>query len=447
MSERRRILEEFDLQKDFMQETVYPNIEKYRKGDALVRVCDQNGKALSGVKLHLRQTSHQFRFGANIFMLEEMENAEKNALYKKYFAETFNMATLPFYWNATEPEEGKTRYAKGSPRLYRRPPIDLCMEFCRENGIEPREHGLAYEQWFPDWLKGKETVAVKAALEKHFKELARLYGDQIPTIEVTNEMTWRKGKTPFYDDPEYVLWCFQTAEKYFPHNKLVVNEGSGKCWDDYGRATDSYSAYIEANLLKGARIDAIGFQHHGFFRREEEYDRSRLRYNPRQAYRRMDLYARFGKPLQITEVTFPAYSANEEDELIQAELLEKMYTLWFSHPAMEQIVYWNLVDGYAHLWNVDEKTLLNSLGDMTVGENYYYGGLFRFDFTPKPAYYRLKKLMDQVWHTELDVQTDENGYLRFRGFYGDYSLEKENGEKNTFTLSSDKQETEILAAL
>ena len=65
------------------------------------------------------------------------------------------MATLPFYWNATEPEEGKTRYAKNSPKLYRRPPIDLCIEFCEKHGIEPREHGLAYEHLFPEWLIDK----------------------------------------------------------------------------------------------------------------------------------------------------------------------------------------------------------------------------------------------------------------------------------------------------
>lgn len=435
MSERRKVLEQFALQKEFMQETVQKNIEKYRKGDGTVTVCDKAGNPIPNAKVRVCQKSHAFRFGANLFMLDEMETEEKNALYKKYFAETFNMATLPFYWSCNEPEEGKTRYAIGSERMYRRPPIDLCIEYCRANNIEPREHGLAYEHWFPEWLYGKDTETVKAALEKRYAEIAERYADKIPTIEVTNEMTWPEGRTDFYDSDEYVQYCFRLAEKYFPNNQLVINEGTGLCWDGCGRAADGYRAYIEANLLRGVRIDAIGFQHHGFEQREEEYEKTRLRYNPREVYKRLDLYARLGKPLQITEVTLPAYSQEAEDEEIQAALLENMYTLWFSHPSMEQIVYWNLVDGYAHLWHVDEETLRKSLGDMTLGENYYHGGLFRFDFTPKPAYYKLKELIEKTWHTEAELYTDENGRICFRGFYGEYDLQL-GDQTTTFRLSA-----------
>ena len=47
-----------------------------------------------------------------------------------------------------------------------------------------------------------------------------------------------------------------------------------------------------------------------------------------------------------------------------------MYSMWFSHPAMDGIVYWNLADGYTY----------NAVpGDMSAGENYYRGGLLRFD--------------------------------------------------------------------
>lgn len=85
-------------------------------------------------------------------MLDELETEEKNELYKKYFADVFNMATLPFYWDATEPEKGKTRYDKDSPKVYRRPAVDLCIEFCEKYEIEPREHALAYNGFFPKWL-------------------------------------------------------------------------------------------------------------------------------------------------------------------------------------------------------------------------------------------------------------------------------------------------------
>lgn len=416
MSERRKVLELFEQQKDYLDEKIKSGIENNRKGRFNLKIVRENGEPVPGAKVSVNQKSHEFRFGANIFMIDEFENEEKNELYKKSFAEVFNMATLPFYWNATEPEKGKTRYAKGSEKLYRRPPIDLCIEFCEKHGIEPREHALAYEAFFPSWLKNASVTEVKLALENRFKEISERYKDKIPTIEVTNEMEWKEGKTAFYKEPDYIEWCFKTAEKYFPANQLVVNEWSGLPWIDRCMATDKYYAYIEANMLKGARIDAIGMQYHMFFRAENEYEATRAYYNPKNLYEHMDLYSNFGKPLQITEVTVPAYSNKPEDEDLQAEILEKLYSIWFSHPNVEQIIYWNLPDGYA---------AFAPQGDMTVGENYYYGGLLRFDLTPKPAFLKLKELIQKQWHTEEILATNACGETEINGFYGDYEVSVE----------------------
>ena len=35
----------------------------------------------------------------------------------------------------------------------------------------------------------------------------------------------------------------------------------------------------------------------------------------------------------------------------------------------------------------------------------------------------LKKLFNEIWHTDLELTTDDNGYVEFRGFFGDYSVE------------------------
>lgn len=425
MSERRKVLEKFEEQHEYMQERVNYGIEKYRKGDFTIAVKDSDGKSVENVKIRVNQKSHEFKFGANLFMLDELETEEKNELYKKYFADVFNMATLPFYWDATEPERGKTRYDKDSPRIYRRPAIDLCIEFCEEHGIEPREHALAYDAFFPKWLYNASVEEGKVALEKRFREISERYKDKIPTIEVTNEMGWGKGKTAFYDEQDYVEWCFKTAEKYFPENQLVINDASSQSWGEACRATSMYYAYTESNLLKGARIDSIGMQYHMFFKSEEEFEKTRTYYNPENLYGHMDLYSKLVKSLQVTEVTIPAYSNDPEDEAIQAEILEKLYSIWFSHPYMEQIVYWNLVDGYAHLWDPDPEKIKASQGDMTLGENYYYGGLLRFDLSPKPAYFTIKNLIEKKWHTEEEAVTNERGEADFRGFYGKYDIEIE----------------------
>lgn len=422
MSERRKVLELFYEHKDYTEERVKFGIENYRKGNAKIIIKTKDGAPLKNAEITVNQTGHEFRYGANLFMLDELETEEKNNLYKEYMSTFGNMATLPFYWDATEPEKGKTRYDKNSEKVYRRPPIDLCMEFCEKYGIEPREHALAYCGFFPKWITEMTLEEEKQALENRYREISERYADKIPTIEVTNEMEWEKTKSKFYDEPDYVEWCFKTAEKYFPNNQLVINEHTGLCWGDRCRATDKYYAYIEANILKGARIDAIGMQYHQFKRKENEYAQTRVTYNPIELYKHMDLYANFGKPLQITEVTIPAYSNDPEDEAIQAEIIEKLFTIWFSHPNVEQIIYWNMVDGYAHLWDPDPEKIKASLGDMTLGENYYYGGLLRFDMTPKPAYYTIKNLFEKVWHTEENLVTNEKGEAEFKGFFGEYEI-------------------------
>lgn len=430
MSNRRNILELFEEQKDYMEDRVNHGIELYRKGYGEIVVKDKDGNLVKNAKVTLKQKDHEFRFGANLFMLDELETEEKNEKYKKAFADIFNMATLPFYWNATEPEQGKTRYVKDSPKLYRRPPIDLCMEFCEECGIEPREHALAYDHFFPKWMKDFSVCECKLAMEKRMEQIAQKYKDKIPTIEVTNEMEWNVAKTIFYSEPDFVEWCFKMAEKYFPSNHLVINEWTGRCWADCCLPTDKYYSYIAANKLKGARIDAIGMQYHMFYPREEEYERTRTFYDPQKLYKHMDLYSNFGVPLQITEITVPAYSNDAEDEAIQAELIEKLYSIWFSHSNVEQIIYWNLVDGYAHLDDPNPHKIKESQGNMTVGENIFYGGLLRFDMTPKPAYYAVKKLIEEKWHTEETVDTNEKGKARFKGFYGNYDVEITVGDEN-----------------
>ena len=91
------------------------------------------------------------------------------------------------------------------------------------------------------------------------------------------------------------------------------------------------------------------------------------------------------------------------------------------------MIYWNLADGYAHCANPDQISI--SRGNMTFGENYFHGGLLRFDMTQKPAYRRLKKLLQETWHTKGNLRTSGMGEGAFRGFFGEYEVEISHGGK------------------
>lgn len=138
---------------------------------------------------------------------------------------------------------------------------------------------------------------------------------------------------------------------------------------------NGYFLLIENALKSGARIDKIGMQHHIFTgantKTDEEYE-SQVKQgdsfvDPEKILAGLDRMAEFSLPLEMTEVTVPTFGTTDEDEELQADLLELMYTLWFSHPAMEDIIYWNLPDGYAYsdgIW---------------WDENRCRGGLFHHD--------------------------------------------------------------------
>ena len=422
MTDRARIiLKPFEDAKEYMEDRVQSGIEANRKGYATLRFKNKDGKPLRPVHIEIRQETHDFRFGANCFLLDEMETGEKNAEYKKLFSGLFNLATIPFYWSDLEPVQGQPRFSKDAPRIYRRPSPDLCVEFCRKYGLEPKLHCLNYDQWTPAWLPADADVqTVKRYLDKRIREIAERYRDVIPSMEVINETLCAPVKgdafrhsSRFFQAPDLVEWSFAHARKYLPYTRLIINEAQENIWGSAFKWNRSaYYMQIERALRNGASIDSIGMQFHMFYRADEEAECTAKMYDPRIIYKVMDQYARFGKPLQITEMTIPAYSNDASDEALQAEILRNLYRIWFSHPAMEAIVYWNLADGYA---------AFARQGDMTSGENYYHGALVRFDLSKKPSYQMLERLIHEEWHTALSLDAEET--CRFKGFYGEYSAE------------------------
>ena len=419
MSRRDTALKYFDENADFMNSVVEPSIERNRKGRGFITVVDSDGHSIDNAKISVVQKTHEFKYGANIFMLDEMESEEKNQAYKDAFKDLFNIATLPFYWSDLERVQGQPRYTADSPKIYRRPATDLCVDFCLKNGIEPKCHCLNYEAWIPKWLLDSEVDHHKKMLEKRFRELSERYADVIPSWEVTNETLTPDDEyytefSKFYKEDDFVEWSFRMADRYFPNNRLIINDFY-QIWEPFRNNRSQYFMQIERLARNGiAHLDSIGMQFHSFFPKDNEGKMAKTRYNPVHLYKVLDKYAQLGKKIQITEMTIPAYSSDAEDEDVQAELIEKIYTVFFSHPAMEAIVYWNLVDGYA---------AAAKLSDMTRGENIYHGGLMNFDLSKKKAYHVVKKLFSEKWHTEENGITNDSGKFDFKGFFGDYDVE------------------------
>lgn len=140
----------------FVEERISEGIEKNRKGELRIRIISNNGIPVRGKKVSFIQKTHDFKFGANIFMLRGFDTEKENTAYETVFSDLFNLATIPFYWNTLEPEQGKPRFSENSPFISRRPPTDLCVDFCEACGISPKLHCLVYDNYIPDWLPKKD---------------------------------------------------------------------------------------------------------------------------------------------------------------------------------------------------------------------------------------------------------------------------------------------------
>ncbi|MBO4217311.1 MAG: endo-1,4-beta-xylanase [Clostridia bacterium] len=420
MARRNTALRYFDEQRDENAKRTAEDTEKYRKGECEM-VFESNGALPSEITVEAKQTSHEFKFGANLFMLDEFSSGDGNALYREKFPELFNLATLPFYWNTTEPEEGRYRFDKGCEHIYRRPAIDLCLEYCKEKGVEPKLHCLNYDAHSPEWTWNLSVPEIKEKLENRFRVISERYGSVIPSVEVTNETLMANHKSPFFMEDDFLEWSYRKADKYFPNNKLIINDYN--IWDPTSHNRNYYYMQIERLLRNGiTHLDTIGMQFHCFFPREAEERYATQRFNPKRLRELFDLFARFGRELQITEMTIPAYGNGEEDEAVQAELTENLYRVLFSYPSMNAIIYWNLVDGCCYQPNGGEP------GDMTKGENVYHGGFLRFDMSEKPVYKALYKLINEEWRTNTAVAA-RDGKACFRGFYGGYDLKIHAGDR------------------
>lgn len=433
---------DIEAQKEATTARCERDIEKYRKGDKKLVLKDKNGKPLANKQVTVHQKSHDFNFGANIFMLDGFDDEKDNIAYRETFKKHFNAATVPFYWEGIEPEEGKTRYEKDSPKISRRPAPDLCLEYCKENGISTKLHCLFYDKYMaiPDWLPKQDEQKMRKLYEKRFREISKRYSGKMFEFEVTNEILcapyWKgDGEASVLSyKKDIVEWAFDLARKYFPSDKLVINEGNPMIQTIAKEGYFSkYYLQLEKLLAKGTPIDKIGIQNHIFYGAtlpdgqqpaDDKIPGFSIYFNPASYFEGLDYLSEFGLPLEITEFSVPTPGEGEEAELIQADLLEMMYTVFFSIPKMETIMYWNTVDNTAYVgkgWN----------------ENNCRNGLFHRDFTPKKSAERLYYLLNEKWHTDLELTTNENGEIEFRGFYGNYSAEVD-GKEFEFSLHKDE---------
>lgn len=399
-----------------LEPRIAAGISTHRMAQVEVKVVDAAGAPVPGAVVEAVQTGHAFHFGANCFILQGYDDQGLNDRYEQHFLRLFNAATVPFYWGPLEPQPGRLRFAADSERVWRRPPGDFTVDWCRRHNLFINGHTLVWDnpQWHvPAWMP-KDPAECARLTAQRIRQLAQRYGGIIQRWDVLNERchSWRKP-TPFPDTPmphDFDLLAFREAEAALPPEAiLMIND----YWGVFSPNEGKYRDLITELLWRGMRIDAIGLQIHNFSPADNLRVCRAEKFRPDDMLQALDAYACFSRPLHVSEITLAQPEETPEGEAAQAELVRRYYRLWFSHPLIDSITWWNVADGGA-----------------APGETGVLSGLLDREHRPKAAYRALDKLINEEWTTRTGALTaGAEGCVRFRGFKGAYRLTASAGGK------------------
>lgn len=389
-------------------------IEEKRKVPVLIRVVNASGRELKGVELLCEQVSHEFLFGnAPEYLLFAYNPSfyrrggrfgarplppEKITEYKHLYLGLFNFATLPaFYWKDYEPEPGQLLLKEATHRI---------VEWLKDQGVPVKGHplvwgnppGVGVPSWV--WIMGQagQWKEVEEALFGRIRREVEEFKGLVHLWDVVNEPLVQ----PWFErglGPEYIAKAFWLVKSIDPQAILVLNE-FGLLLDRNLR--ERFIGRAKALLGAGVPIDAIGVEAHLFTAADIKKHLESLE----EIWSALDELSTLGKPIHITEFQIPlpavvtAFGVSvQEAEVLQAEIAKVFYTVFFSHPAVSAITYWN----FYRAWQPGS-------------------GFVRDDFTLKPLYFVLRDLIHREWKTKLLLRTGGNGVVTFRGFPGRYQV-------------------------
>ncbi len=416
-------------------------IEQYRKGDCELQLVLPDGSEVpAGTMVDVNQTRHAFQFGGSFCQGSRLFNHASFPSYTEHFADLFNYATVGFYWVFHERMPGTWSLNKNTHKV---------LKFALDEGMRVRGHPLMWHNTLPDFIENSKLPAEQLdfIINEHVRMLVREY-PQIDEWDLYNEPPGIRIKEKSNGARRWVDWqggpgpmierMMDTVREVRPDGRYIINH--------FKHDDPEYHEMIEYLLDKEVSFDAIGIQAHMHTPHEI--------WSEKEMWKSFEKYSRYGKPLQITELSIvsceplanweevqawerkrekigmdggvrPSKLSTPEGEAYQAAYARDFYTLAFSHPDVETIVWWSVSD--VAIWRGIPSGLVDKMGN------------------PKPAYKVLNKLINEDWRTHEQLSVTSGNRVSLRGFYGSYEVRMEHQGKTllgTFELQPDKASVE-----
>jgi len=325
----------------------------------------------------------------------------QNPAYDKAIRDAFNFATCSWYsWTSEEPPY--VDYAR----------MDGSIDFCLANNITPKSFGYCYmaRGATPEWIRPTEIPASTQPADpadarreynpkwpyervkklyadvtrqtcKHFLDK---YGDRVAVVEILNEAHDKANL--WHMDHERILDIARAVSTAARDGHPRVNRMINHCcqWAEYAirRNTDGSRRWSPLTFAQDCLANGVEFETLGLQLYYPQYDIF-------ETDRMLQRHFVLGKPIHITEMSAHAKPGFDTEsmrpktlsapwhgeawsETIQADWLEAIFTLCYSHPQIEVAQWWDLADVGGHFWP--------------------HGGLLNKDFTPKESFHRLLKI-------------------------------------------------------
>ncbi len=356
-------------------------IEQIRKDDFSLKIIDQNGKPFSGsVQVTLKR--HDFEWGTCLAMFKGDDPRYQSLALKHFNCGVFENA---FKWEEHEKVQGKPNVTE----------LKRYLKWSEKNNFPIRGHALVWGTenygFNKHWARqGDDEFLAKSIKDRITRDVSR-YKGQIPEYDVWNEPV---HETSIFNRLGWEILdsAFVWAHNADPEAKLYINDYSIISGGD----AKPYKDLIKGMLKRKIPVHGIGVQAH-----------FSSRIDPLDIASKLGYMAQLGLPLKVTEFDQDVKAMGLSPEDMASDYAKMMRTA-FSHPAVHGFYMWGFWDG--RHWRPG-------------------AGIYDTDFNPKPAADSVYNLIHNTWTTRDTLSSDENGEVKFRGFFGDYEIAFKDGGK------------------
>jgi GH35 family endo-1,4-beta-xylanase len=396
-------------------------IRKNRMREVQLQLLDAKGKPRVNEAVEIVQKRHDFLFGDNNVLIDKLirqgEAYEEKLMHlKDRYKNIFNAVNNTCYWTErprnnmkkTEPYQGKKLLDSFAQSVNWTNAFDMTA----------KGHPLFWTvpKALPKWLKEYPYDTQWKFVEVRVRNMIARFSGRVKIWDVVNEALWEpalknldKRDWPYLEtlknQVEYIGSVLKWCREEDPEGIYLIN--------DYGLSTNvrdnlrnSDGTLVDVNLQRkrykqlagaladnGTPPDGIGLQCHFGWQ------------TPQEQLRFYDEMAEAGFPLHITEF-WPSLGRLNAPELSEEAKREKQLqyvkdylTIAFSHPAISSFFFWGFFN----------RAIDRAEGPSPALE-------------AKPLYHEIYDLLHKEWKTHVKKTTDSDGFISFKGFYGDYAL-------------------------